>query len=289
MSVFYTSVNDIQEQLMKETPDSVPNPTSVEYTNFVSYLKNQLIPQVSRYLENYTHRFFVPLYETRNFFNRNLSSKNSLEHYGYWLDFLNYRLHLDHDLLEVATYTSLGTAITSTEYRIVGTPGYAIDLDYDSNDLDFSNDTFSSSQDVLGWWGYYTDWSNAFTTVESISVDNSATSITVATDARDNYKFPQYVKCEDELMLVTAVAATELTVERGVRGTTAVAHAAKDLQTFTVDDNLHIAATRMCSWLYQNRTAQGNVVTITNISVILDQLPTFVKDSLDRLTKGQGV
>jgi len=288
MSVFYTTVIDIQEQLMKETPDSVPNPTSVEYLNFVAYLKNQLIPNVSGYIDNYTHRFFVPEYVTRNMYNRLLLKSDSLEQNSYWLDPTNYRLYLEADLLVLATYTSSGNVVTSTEYRSVGIPSYALDLDNDSNTIDFDTSLFGDSQDILGWWGYHVDWTNAFTAVESITVDDSATSITVT--ASNLYKFPQYVRCEDELMLITALADdTTLTVTRGVRGTTAAAHAAKSLQTFAPDDSLHIAATRMCSWLYNNRVSQGNVVQISDSAVVLDQLPTMVKDNLDRLIKLAGV
>lgn len=288
--VFYTTVTDIQEQLMKETPASVPDPTTEEYTNFVGYLQNQLIPDVSDYINEYTHRFFAPKRMTESMYNRNLFKLNCFEDYGYWLNWGEYRLYLLFDLLEVVTYTSTATVITSTEYRIVGTPGYAFDLDWDSNDLDLDTDAFNNSQDILGWFGYHEDWDNAFATVESITLaDATTTSITVASDARDSYKFPQYVRCEDELMLVTAVAATELTVQRGVRGTTGVAHAAKDLKTFNIDGGLHIAATRMCSWLYNNRVSQGNVVQISDSTVVLDQLPTMVKDNLDRLVKRAAV
>ena len=287
MSVFYISINAVQEQLMKETPESVPDPTTEEYSNFVAYLQNQLIPDVSKYIENYTHRFFVPELATDQLFNRILLSDDSLAKAGYWYDALQHRLYLDRDLLELTTYTSSGDEITSTEYRTVGTPAYALDLDTDSDDIDFDTAAFSDSQDILGWWGYHTDWDDAFTTIESITIDDSATTITVT--ASNLYKFPQYVRCEDEIMLITALAdSTHLTVKRAQRGTTILAHSGKALSTYAVDDALQIAATRMISWLYMQRTSQGNVVQISDNTVLLDQLPTMVKDTLDRLTKGTG-
>lgn len=289
MSVFYTSVNAVQEQLMKETPDNVPDPTTEEYVNFVAYLQNQLIPDISKYIENYTHRFFVPELATDQYFNRILLSDDSLEKAGYWYDNSQPRLYIDRDLLELTTFTSSDTEITSTEYRTVGIPAYALDLDSDSDDIDFDTSLFSDSQDILGWWGYHTDWDNAFTTIESITIDNSATALTVASDANDKYKFPQYIRCEDEIMLITAIAsATSLTVKRAQRGSTILAHDTKALSTYAVDDSLQIAATRMISWLYMNRTSQGNVVQVSDNTVILDQVPTMVKDTLDRLTKGTG-
>lgn len=290
MTVYYTTINDIQEQLSKETPATVPDATAKEYANFVAYLQNQLIPQVSEFINNETHRFFVPEYMTDILYNRNLASLECLEDYGYYFDLEKYRLHLLFDLLEIVTYTSVSTVITSTEFRIVGTPGVSVDLDWDGDDFDFGTDTFSDAQNLLGWFGYHTDWTNAWSTVESVTVDDSALAVTVASDANDKYKFPQYVRCEDEVMLVTAIAsATSITVERGVRGTTAAAHSTKALQTFNIDESLHIAATRMCSWLYMNRTAQGNVVQLSDSAVIMDLLPTMVKDTLDRLTKRAAV
>ncbi len=288
MSVFYTSVNAVQEQLMKETLADVPDPTTEEYLNFVAYLRNQLIPDVSKYIENYTHRFFVPELATDQYFNRILLSDDSLEKAGYWYDNSQPRLYIDRDLLELTTFTSSDTEITSTEYRTVGTPAYALDLDSDSDDIDFDTESFSDSQDILGWWGYHTDWDSAFTTIETITIDDSATSITVVNSAL--YKFPQYVRCEDEIMLITALAsATALTVKRAQRGTTILAHDAKALSTYAVDDSLQIAATRMISWLYMNRVSQGNVIQISDNAVILDQLPTMVKNTLDRLIKRAGV
>ena len=289
MSVFYISINAVQEQLMKETPDSVPDPTTEEYSNFVAYLQNQLIPDISKYIENYTHRFFVPELATDQLFNRTLLSDDSLEKGGYWYDASQHRLYLKRDLLELTTFTSSGTEITSTEYRTVGIPVYALDLDTDSDDIDFDTESFSDSQDILGWWGYHTDWADAFTTIENITIDDSATALTVVTDANDKYQFPQYVRCEDEIMLITAIAsATSLTVKRAQRGTTIAAHDAKALSTYAVDDSVQIAATRMISWLYMNRTSQGNVVQVSDNTVVLDQVLTMVKDTLDRLTKGSG-
>jgi hypothetical protein len=228
----------------------------------------------------------VPLYETRSFYNRNLLDDDAAATYGYSWDWGKYRLYLDLDLLEIITFTSTGTALSSAESRGVGVPFWAIDIDGDANDLDFDTGSFANSQDVLGWWCYHSDWSNAFITVESITVDDSSTSITVLTDANDKYKFPQYVRCEDELMLITAIAdTTTLTVTRGVRGTTPAVHTSKPLRTFQVEADLHTAATRMISWLYQNRTSQGNVLQVSDAAVVLDQIPTMVKDALDRLIK----
>lgn len=289
MSLYYTTVNDVQEQLMKETPDSVPNPTSVEYLNFVAYLKNQLIPQVSGYIDRVTHRFFVPKYSTESLYNRVLLSGKSLEQVDYFYDPAMPRLYLKDDLLEITTYTSSGDVVTSTEYRVVGVPAYAVDLDNDSTTIDFDTSNFSDSQDFLGWWGYHIEWDSAFATIESITLADDSTATITVTD-NTLYKYPQYVRCEDELMLITALTDNAtLTVERGVRGTTAAEHAAKPLQVFLIDDSLHIAATRLCSWLYMNRVSQGNVVQISDSTVLLDTMPTVVKDNLERLTKRAAV
>jgi hypothetical protein len=289
--LYYTTIDDVQEQLMKETPENVPDPTTEEYTNFINYLTNQLIPDTSKYINNVTHRFFIPLKETRNYYNRVLYKKDALDSYGYWLKWnaSDFRLFVDLDLLEIITFTSTSTAITSTEYRITP-PATFIDLDSDSNDFDFDRGSFNNAQIIAGWWGYHTDWVNAFTTVENVTIaDANTTTITVTSTADDKYKRLQYLRCEDELMLITAIpSTTSLTVTRGVRGTTAAAHSAKPLQTFQIDSALHVAATRLVSWLYMNRVNQGNVVQITDNTVVLDTMPTMVKDNLNRLEKGIG-
>ena len=59
----------------------------------------------------------------------------------------------------------------------------------------------------------------------SASVSSSGTSLTVVTDATTRYAPNWSIQIDQEVMRVTATAATTLTVQRGIRGSTAVTHA----------------------------------------------------------------
>jgi len=67
------------------------------------------------------------------------------------------------------------------------------------------------------------DWPELDTASASISA--GGTSLTVATDATTRYAQNWLIQVDQEMMRVSAVAATTLTVVRGARGTTAASHA----------------------------------------------------------------
>ena len=67
------------------------------------------------------------------------------------------------------------------------------------------------------------DWPDLDTA--SASISSGGTSLTVATDATTRYAVNWTIQLDQEMMRVSAVAATTLTLVRGVQGTTAASHA----------------------------------------------------------------
>ena len=62
------------------------------------------------------------------------------------------------------------------------------------------------------------------TDTTGVSLNTTATALTVTTDARNRYHVNQMIQLEKEVVRVAAVADTSLTIVRGMRGTTAASH-----------------------------------------------------------------
>lgn len=87
-------------------------------------------------------------------------------------------------------------------------------------------------------------------------------------------------------MLITAIDSTldELTVQRGVNGTTAVAHSAVPLSRWNIIPDMKLCATRLVAYLYTRRNDIG-VVQYADGSLLIDKMPTAVKETLEMYTR----
>jgi uncharacterized protein YukE len=131
-------------------------------------------------------------------------------------------------------------------------------------------------------WGYHRDYDNAYSDVETVTIDSSNTALSV-TDA-SVYETRQYLKIEDELLQITARDANTntLTVKRGVNGTTAVAHTSQTASAYSAMQDVQTAVERIATWLEINRTTGNNVVEFGDGSVVLDQMPTAVQKTIQK-------
>jgi len=77
---------------------------------------------------------------------------------------------------------------------------------------------------VNGIWGYHAYYPVAWALASTLSGAINASTTTVAVTSSTPYSAGQIVRCNDELMLVTAVATNSLTVIRAWNGSTAAAH-----------------------------------------------------------------
>lgn len=119
---------------------------------------------------------------------------------------------------------------------------------------------FSGSATLTGWFGYHPDYAQAWQTVEAVTLDASQTSITVADDIR--YETGDTLRIEDELLLVTGITADTLAVERGINGTSAAAHASKDVQRYLLPEPVKQVTTEIVAWLYKNRHRVNEVFAV---------------------------
>lgn len=76
--------------------------------------------------------------------------------------------------------------------------------------------------EVVGSWGYFQELAVSASVVGAAGINASATTLPVTTGT--NFETLQTILVESEQMYVTAISGNNLTVERGVNGTTAAAH-----------------------------------------------------------------
>ena len=142
---------------------------------------------------------------------------------------------------------------------------------------------------VSGVWGWHDDWSQAWHDTGDVVQDNplsaNSTTLTV-TDANvvdALYQWPRFqvgqlLKIEDEYLRVLEITINEsaddtLTVQRGVNGTTASAHAqSTSIYRYQAPADIESIALRWATWLYKEPDAR----TISGIpSALMRDLDRF--------------
>lgn len=120
---------------------------------------------------------------------------------------------------------------------------------------------------ITGTWGYHRDYANAWTLTDELTagIDAEETALPIAdADAGDGrligdlYSYGTLIRVDDEMMLVLEVNAStnDLTVQRGVNGSTAVAHLIDaEVEIFEVEDPIRRVTARQAALLYARRGA----------------------------------
>lgn len=184
-------------------------------------------------------------------------------------------LFVGEDLLAVSALTNGdGTALASSAYVLRpsnATPSFAVELKASAATSWLYTDDWQQAISITGTWGYHGDWSNAWIdtgeTVEAGGIDASTTTLTLsdADGYDDRYRTRAQVgmllKVDDEYMSIQAVNTTsnEITVIRGVRGTTAASHdAGTAIMSYAVPREIEMAASQLAVWLYRVAPTAGD-------------------------------
>jgi len=170
-------------------------------------------------------------------------------------------LLLNDDLLELTTLTDNGAVISAAELTLLPGDGASIAAIDRANGGAFTGPTVA----VAGWWGWHPNRADAWVpsgdTIENDPLTATATTLLVTNaDATDpvsgepRFQAGQVLRIGDELLRVLAVAGLDdqLTVVRGVAGTTATSH----LQGASIDRyNPPAEVVNLClrwaAWLYR--------------------------------------
>ena len=212
--------------------------------------------QATAQIDRYTARRFAPVKQTRRYDVQD-----------------PFYLRLDIDLLELDTLTNGdGSNIDLGDVLLIPTgdgPKSVIRLDPEGDAFFIYEASPVQALQVTGIWGFHDNWSEAWRdtadTVEDNPLSSSATTITVndadgsdSADLSPRFQVGQLLKIEDEYLHVTAVDTTsnELTVIRGVRGTTAASHAQNTaISVYVPPQDIQALCLRWATWLYQQVNA----------------------------------
>lgn len=176
-----------------------------------------------------------------------------------------YILRLPDHLLSVTSFTLAGTAHTTDDYylRPVDYPPYREIAIY--RDATFTLPSLSTESIALvGIWGYHPApsamWANSGATTNENPFSVSDTTLTVSSAA--NLEILQYIRIESEYLLITGISGTSVTVQRGVNGTTAAAHATgAQIDTYEPIEDVADECARLAIRRYQLRSGIEVVAT----------------------------
>lgn len=203
---------------------------------------------------------------------------------------------------EGTTLTAYVRSTDTGDYILSGrtTPYYQIGLaENGSKNWYAYNGSVQDAIAIDAYWGFRRRYSEAWLTsndtVQNNPLSSNATSLTVTdADGLDSegltprFSYGQLLKIESEFLEVVDVNTTTnaLTVNRGVRGTTAAAHAqGTPISIFAPEPTVTRAALRWADYLYARRgsfeqTKYDGIAVVTfppdmpgEVKAILDELP----------------
>lgn len=169
------------------------------------------------------------------------------------------------DVLALSSIEIDDTVLSSSYYRIESMD--AITFDKDNTTLP-SASTFSSKVELIGTWGYHENYAQAWSQIGTLqsSLTSSATSFVATAGTVASFEVYQYLKIDDEFLFVTNVnpdTPYTITVERGVRGSTAASHDSADVvYAYQQMPDVILATRRRVINLMQKRQEFANLVQI---------------------------
>jgi len=257
--------------------DSVPTEGQAQFNDYFAFM-DEFLPTISEEVAQLCGGLtFIPYLDTKEWITTDLIESSF---------FIGVsggsRLYFQDFLLELDEFLFFGETLTEFDFDDQ-TGNYILqprrDFPYSKIDvrLNAINLTITSNPQritVNGFWGYHTDPSQLYvaTADTTITIANTTTtSVTVA--AITAYETWQYIRIEDEIMLISArTAPSTLTVERGANGTTAAAHAAKPITIVKPPRDIQSLVVYFAAQAYENR----------NTLVKLDDLPPRYQKIIDR-------
>ncbi len=136
-------------------------------------------------------------------------------------------------------------------------PKIRVEIDPNGNYSSFASGIKKGVQ-IAGVWGYgdgTSATSYVATSITGTVID--ATTLTLTLSADGIIEIGHTILCGTEQMYVTALGTLSATVERGVNGSTAAAHAAGILSYYRYPRDIYQACLDLSVALYQNRGKQG--------------------------------
>lgn len=281
MALTYATVEQFKR--MKDVDKSqggiiVGGPSAADEAKIFEYLQ-----RATRWIDRYTRRFFFPRVEARRYpipyqYNDLAMRRYPTAHLKLGMDLLE-PLTVNNGVEDVdeAYYYALEHNIYPKNILVVRYPkywggGFGGIAPFKRFD--------EPSVTITGVWGFadygypYDWWVDTYDSVQDNPLSASATTITVtaAGDAdafgRARFLKGDLIRIENELIEVTAVAsATSLTVVRGIRGSTAVAHVqGTDITRWRVAEDIVEACLQATKTWREADIAAGSRIGVSEVS-----------------------
>lgn len=282
----YTYPARVSDQLQRADTGDGNDAVSTEFADYFNLVKDYCF-SFSKTIESEIHRTFVPYLDSKSIFFRD-AIKNRRHFFN--------GLKLSEDLLAIDSITFMDTVLTSSQYRLLdenGSPnGYPFrEIQFDSSGLPGWDSGFNSSIDIVGEWGLQDSESDAYSTVTTVAeaLDASETVIDLAADDGDLFEVFQYIRIDDELMLITTVtrntspALDTITVVRGANGFTATIHDdGASITRWNVVDDVRLLATRMVAYWFGKRDDKGERVQVIDNALVIAEFSKELKAIAER-------
>lgn len=257
--LYLTSIEDVKRWLFQQD-------SGADFTTSDNAVIAMMIERASQQIIGMLEWIPLPIIETRTYdYTRQYVSKSRKE------------LYTERDLLSPTTVTNGdGTVIASSKYTLYPNNAYPksrIVIKRSETSTFWTNPTSDNIEQVIsiaGEWGYvphYGQHWRASGVTLTADATSSATSLTcVPGSAIETYG---YVRINDEVMLVTAVAAGSLTVERAALGTTATAHTnGDDIDCFRQIATIRNATTELATYLYKTKDRTGDDAVVFDNGIV---------------------
>jgi hypothetical protein len=254
-------------------PAVIQDPADGQYADFWSYTKD-LCHAISDYIMQACNRSFVPYLSSRS-----TAYRNAI--------YLDGNLYLEEDLLVPSTFEIGGITVGVNDYYLLPSNRLPYEyINFDASTVTGISGSYGASYDIVGTWGYHENLSQAWSVAQAAFSCTANETVLPVTDA-NAFETLQYLRCESEMMQVISrnVTDDELTVLRGVNGTTSVIHSAVPLETYSVIYAISLAATRLVAYYYQRRTDVGSTAQLPDGSIVISSMPEGVKETLLQYTR----
>lgn len=139
---------------------------------------------------------------------------------------------------------------------------------------------------IAGLWGYVPhygrEWQASGATVPAGGMTSSGTTIALTAGQGALFQTGQYLRIDDEFLLITAITGDTLTVARGALGSTADAHSVGALiEIYQQLWDIEQAATEWAAYLYKSKDRIGENVQLFDSRVqVVNGLSPLVREAI---------
>lgn len=265
MRVLYATLRDVRREIEIDD-ETAPNETED------AFIVETALPHVSERIEKITGIVFAPFKKARKY-----------HAFGNHIDDLYDALDVGWTpILSVDSLSIGGVVIDPDDYFLLdadaGIPRL-IALTYGTGVAwgNYGIGDWRNAIEVDGIWGHRYDypeqgWSDSGQTVlnDPLAIDDST--ITVTDDAV--FSVGHMLQIEDEWLLVLAIEANTLTVQREVRGSTAAVHAATTpISIWRANEQIVRAASRWAAYLYRRKANFADTQKSEFSGTVIEKLP----------------